>query len=306
MNANAATPSSTGPPGFSWYARLPTGVRRLEHRSDPLRQSISSFVHRLPAETEAVTDYSADPVISLEIAPDGAVERRIDGREERATLTTDTLTLTPAGVACEWCWRGRPLDVLDVYVPIELLHRAWSEQFGGSACRLNLLPKLCVDDPGLLLVMRSVLHAMRTPPRLSRLYYEALTQQLIALILGSRDHAARDAASPRGSLSERALRRVVEYIEENLAEDVTLEALARVAHVSHFHFLRQFKLATGYTPHRYLMQRRVLRARELLVTSSLSVTDVAVACGFGDVSHLAVRFRAVYGITPAAYRRVHS
>src|SRR5688572_17667210 len=66
----------TNAAGFGWYNDLPTGIERLLHRSDPLRRSISWFVHRLPRQTETVTDYSRDPVVSLEIGSFGAIERR--------------------------------------------------------------------------------------------------------------------------------------------------------------------------------------------------------------------------------------
>src|SRR5262245_51823039 len=104
-----------GSTGFGWYEALPAGIERVIHRVDPLRQSVSWFVHRLPAETGTMTDFSQDPVISLEVNPCGDVERRIDSRRERATLGSDTLTLTPAMTACEWRWQGQPFDILDVY-----------------------------------------------------------------------------------------------------------------------------------------------------------------------------------------------
>src|SRR5262249_23550379 len=158
------------------------------HRIDPLRQSVSWFVHRLPAQTDTVTDFSQDPVVSLEINPCGDVERRIDSRREKATLGGDTLTLTPAMTACEWPRQGRPVDILDVYIPRELLQRTWSEHFAGDPGELNLAPKLCVDDPALLLLMKSVLHSARAPHRKVRLFYEAVTQHLIVAILDAKDH----------------------------------------------------------------------------------------------------------------------
>jgi AraC family transcriptional regulator len=296
----------TNAAGFGWYNDLPTGIERLLHRSDPLRRSISWFVHRLPRQTETVTDYSRDPVVSLEIGSFGAIERRIDNRRETARLAGDTLTLTPAMTPCEWRWSGQPFDILDVYIPLELLQSAWSEHFSKDPAQLNLAPKLCVHDPSLLWLMKSVLHSVRTPHRNVRLFYESVTQHLIVAILDSKDHAIASSPWARGSLSATALRRVKTYVEENLAEDLSLETLAGVANVSRFHFLRQFKVSMGCTPHRYLMQRRMNRARDLLLSSDLPIAEVALECGFVDPSHFALQFRRAFRHAPSEFRRMHA
>ena len=84
--------------------------------------------------------------------------------------------------------------------------------------------------------------------------------------------------------------------------DVT--ALAREARLSPFHFLRTFQGVTGVTPHQYLLRLRLRRAAVRLKTESTKVVDIAFECGFGDVSNFNRNFRAEFGASPRAWRRL--
>ncbi len=98
------------------------------------------------------------------------------------------------------------------------------------------------------------------------------------------------------------LNQVKDFIEEQLAEDLTIADLAAVVHMSPFHFARTFKTATGLPPHRYLTQRRMERAKFLLSVTRLTVAEVAYRVGFENKSHFSAQFRKATGTTPKAYR----
>jgi transcriptional regulator GlxA family with amidase domain len=106
----------------------------------------------------------------------------------------------------------------------------------------------------------------------------------------------------RGGLPPHALRRVREFIEIHLAENISIQALATVAGLSMYHFARAFKQSAGMTPHDYLVQCRVRRAQDLLATTDLPLSEIALASGFADQSHCARRFRERVGTTPSSYR----
>jgi AraC family transcriptional regulator len=91
-------------------------------------------------------------------------------------------------------------------------------------------------------------------------------------------------------------------MESRLGEDVALADLAREASLSPFHFARCFKAATGMSPHRYLVERRVERARDLLTGTDASLADVAAACGFCSQAHFTSAFKRESGITPGVFR----
>jgi AraC family transcriptional regulator len=102
------------------------------------------------------------------------------------------------------------------------------------------------------------------------------------------------------------MRRVIEYIEENLDSDLTLEAMAAEVDISPIYLARAFKAAVGQSPHRYVLSRRVERAKELLRNTEMPVVDVALSSGFSSQSHLSYWFQRSVGVSPGAYRQHRS
>jgi AraC-like DNA-binding protein/PAS domain-containing protein len=109
-------------------------------------------------------------------------------------------------------------------------------------------------------------------------------------------------AQARGGLPPGAMRRVREYVDAHLGESMDLAELAAIAGLSVFHFARQFKQSAGVTPHHYLVQRRVERAQDMLARTDLALSEIALAAGFSDQSHLARHFRQMLGTTPREFR----
>jgi AraC family transcriptional regulator len=99
------------------------------------------------------------------------------------------------------------------------------------------------------------------------------------------------------------IRRLVEFIEENLEGNLTLEALAGEVQISPLYLPRAFKSAVGQSPHQYVLTRRLERARNLLRNTDNPIVEVALSSGFSSQSHLSNWFLRTVGISPAAYRR---
>jgi AraC-like DNA-binding protein len=106
----------------------------------------------------------------------------------------------------------------------------------------------------------------------------------------------------RGGLPPGVIRRVQEYIDVHMSENVDLPVLAGVAGVSTYHFAREFKRSTGTTPHYFVINRRVERARDMLARTNYSLAEIALAVGFADQSHLSRHFRHIVGSTPREFR----
>ena len=98
------------------------------------------------------------------------------------------------------------------------------------------------------------------------------------------------------------LRRVTEYIQQNLDKDLRLAELAAVVYMSPYHFARLFKDSTGVPPHRFVVRQRIARARGVLATRELSIARISRLVGFRTPSHFSTVFRRALGLTPGAYR----
>jgi AraC family transcriptional regulator len=105
-----------------------------------------------------------------------------------------------------------------------------------------------------------------------------------------------------GGLPECRLRRVAQYVQDNLHRDLRLAELSGLVHMSPYHFARLFKRSTGVSPHRFLVQRRIEQARALLAAQTLPIAEIARSVGFRTPSHFATIFRRISGITPSVDR----
>lgn len=103
-------------------------------------------------------------------------------------------------------------------------------------------------------------------------------------------------------LTNRKLALVLDLIESDLSEDLSLNILANAAGLSEYHFLRMFKQSTGYTPHQYVICQRIERAKELLKKTDMTVTEIAYLLGFSSSAHFTHHFRRKTGITPSEMR----
>jgi AraC family transcriptional regulator len=136
----------------------------------------------------------------------------------------------------------------------------------------------------------------------SREYAQALSLVLMHELF--RLERTAPAARPvRGGLPAWQQKRVAEFIEEHLAEEISLAALAELVDLSLYHFARTFAQSFGAPPHRYHMARRMDRAQSLLQGPALSVTEIGARIGFRETSSFTRAFRKFTGLTPTEYRR---
>ena len=136
-----------------------------------------------------------------------------------------------------------------------------------------------------------------------KLYTEYLAQALAVRML-YQGKQTRPEIKNRGAsaLPGHVLRRVIERMR-CFSSDLSLQTLANESGYSRVHFVRMFRAATGYSPHNYLLNLKLERARELLKKLSMSLIDIALDCGFSSHSHMSRLFHKIVGVTPSAYRR---
>lgn len=135
-----------------------------------------------------------------------------------------------------------------------------------------------------------------------RLYADSLIQTLTLHLLTNYSTADSRRINLNGGLSGYKLRRVSEFINENLEADLSLAEIAEVADLSQFHFARAFRKSTGQTPQQYLMRQRIERAKELLARGDLPIVEISLRTGFKNQSHFTTLFRKFTKLTPKIWR----
>jgi AraC family transcriptional regulator len=166
----------------------------------------------------------------------------------------------------------------------------------------ELLERSTPADPVINSIGLALLGELESENENGRLYADSLAN-ILALHL-VRHYSASDVEAPRfiGGLAGRKLRNVLEFMDANHGRELNLAQISEVAGMSTFHFVREFKRATGTTPHQHLMRIRIERAKELLSTSELPLVDVGFRSGFSHQSHFSRLFRKLTGTTPLSYR----
>jgi AraC family transcriptional regulator len=159
-----------------------------------------------------------------------------------------------------------------------------------------------IDDPAFFSLARAVLPALRHPDQSSQLFLDHVLLAVGAYVAQTYG-GMRPLARVRGGLAQWQVSRVKEILSANLDGSVPLKEIARECRLSVNHFARAFRRSSGVAPHKWHMERRVEVAKEKLRDGRLSLSDVALACGFADQSHLTRVFAQLAGISPGAWRR---
>jgi AraC family transcriptional regulator len=229
-------------------------------------------------------------------------ELHCDGVNRVVPPRPGSILLVPAGSPSRWRWSSHT-DSLHVFLEPGLVERVAAEAFELDPARVSLPPIDGLDLPPLRAAMLAVNDELTAEAAGGRLAAESLANLLAV-------HLIRNASAPHpparrgdGALPQGKLRTVVEYVEEHLDASLTLERMAAAAHLSVYHFARQFKAATGLPPHQYVIMRRVEWAKRLLQGGTdLSLAEVAAGAGFSDQSQFSHHFKRLIGVTPRQFQ----
>jgi AraC family transcriptional regulator len=167
------------------------------------------------------------------------------------------------------------------------------------AARLG--PVLGVEDPFAAHVVLALGEEARSGSPLGEIRAQGLGAALVAHLAAEQPLLEPLAAAAPGLATPR-LRRVLEYVARHLDAPLTLRTLSERAEMDLFRFVRAFKESTGVSPHRYVLEARIARAKELLGEAGLSITEIALRTGFATPSHFSVTFRRMTGATPRGFR----
>jgi AraC family transcriptional regulator len=240
--------------------------------------------------------------ISVAFIPHDRVTWSVDGSKQTTALPAGSAFLYGAR---EFIWheREKPSEYVTIYLEPEFLRRTAIENELSAETKLS--HRVIFPDSTIVQVAYLFKGELLNEGLAGNLFAESLKNLLAVHLLrhycetGSLE---KKLAIPGRVLDALKLKQVQDYIEENLADEIAIEDMAALIHMSQFHFARAFKASTGESPHKYLTQRRIERAKVLLSVTKLPVAEVAYRVGFSNQSHFTAHFRKVTGVTPKDYR----
>jgi AraC family transcriptional regulator len=224
--------------------------------------------------------------------------RRDDAHVEKLSLVRDNLSFTPIGVA-DRCTYSVPIRFIKIQQSPDIYDKLISDMVRGGAVHLE--PRAAFSDPLVSQIVLTIANEIEGG-FLDYILADALNTALAAQITRRFVDPSAITLAPSNGLSRERLQRVLDYIEAHLDDGLTLTDLAGVACLSPYHFSRSFKLAVGVGPQRYVMRRRLDRAKTLLRRSRKPLAVIAQEAGFADQSHLSSIFRREMGVTPGRFR----
>jgi AraC family transcriptional regulator len=304
-------------PGGMASDRRPDGIATMTHRRriEPEYVVCGDEASRFYAAKWSLpahrirTDCRMDNILVSRRRGAAPLTKTAGGKSQRSYAVPGAFTFIPSGEYAQYSVAGDSV-FLELYVAPSLL-REFAEQHDLST-NTSIRPVLAQSDlwlAGYFQMLESEIELYRSPLRALDLLLLGQAQQLLLAHLlrcysGLQPHKIERLDAPHaGALRAPLLKRVYEFIDANLSSDIRLADLAQLAHLSERHFIRAFRAATGCTPYRYVIDKRLRVCAELLRTQSdLSVADVAAMMRFRSRPHFSAQFSERFGVTPSVYR----
>jgi AraC family transcriptional regulator len=215
-------------------------------------------------------------------------------------IGANTIRLTLPKARPRWA-SDSSFDVLHLIFPREAVDQIAGAEGKQMHSRLRQSAPLYRRDDVAANLGRMLLEALRNDRPLATTFADALARALIAHVLGR--YASAASANRQHELCADELQCLRDYIAANLHRAILVRDLASALGMSESHFARRFRASTGLSPHQFITTSRLDHARVRLRTSSVSVLQVALDCGFKDAGHFSRVFKKFVGHTPQVFRR---
>jgi AraC family transcriptional regulator len=216
------------------------------------------------------------------------------------------INLTPPGVEaiCEASASSRAAVVV---IRPEFLSRAIEEHWGADSRKVEIVKQFLIRDPVIEAITLNLARDAADGSPAGRLYAESACEFLAHHLIYRYSNLCHPPPRSVGGLSSRRLKLVLEYIDDTLDQPIKLRDLAALAGISTRHFERAFRQSTGTSPHAYVMERRLHKARDLLINRpELPIEHITRRLGFSSSSHFSSVFRRRTGLTPTNFRKTWS
>lgn len=271
------------------------------------RTTVRRFIGTAPQMVQPLLE---DTVVAVHLGGPKRVRRWNEGRATVHDVAVGSLTLMPAFQANRWLTEG-PVHFAHIVLQPGLLERLVIEELDREPRAATVADHVGLDDPLLRALAAALVDQIDADQaKLGLLLRESLLLTFAIALLrrystsrpGSIAPGIPSHAYARGGLTPKQLQRVVDFMAEHLAQDVSIADVVGTSSLSRAQFFRAFKQSTGNSPYRFLTRMRVERAMQLLGQADLSLHAVGTAAGFASPAEFYAAFRRHAGTTPCRFR----
>jgi AraC family transcriptional regulator len=250
--------------------------------------------------TPTVLDFSGcDHHVLCLLLTDGNQQKltRIGDQQSEQSQAKGEFWICPATVSGCWVWDSTDESLMFVIDP-KFLEQTAQEVSELRTDKVELLATIGTYDPQIQAIARLFLAELEANSLGSQLYLESLAQLFLIHLL--RQYCAFQSKQSQ-KLPDIRLQSVLDYIHSSLDQSLHLAELAEISGVSQYHFCRLFKQSIGVSPHQYVLQQRIEKAKGLLTQRKHTIAEVALELGFSDQSRFTKQFRKCVGVTPGKF-----
>ncbi len=281
--------------------QIMVGDRLLSSHQAGWQNIVLEHWSRAPHETPVY--YSKQHTIEIHLKTEKNTERKLDGVFRQENIQIGDIVLIPAHVE-HWARFQEDAELLILSFAADALATTIYDDAFDLEC-VEFIPQFAHPDPTIEQFAQAILAELQTDYYGCQLYAETLANAMFVHLVRKYSTFQPQIKKYQDGLSGYRLKQALNYIHDHLGNrNLTLREIAQEIHISQYYFARLFKKSLGITPHQYVVQQRIEKAKQLLKQKiELPIADIALECGFSHQSHLNNCFRQITKMTPSVYRQ---
>lgn len=229
------------------------------------------------------------------------MQRSFEGVWKKTECMQGDCSLLTRSQLSHWHWT-QSIDVNHVYLTEKLMSTIAQDILERSIEEVRLRDVLRVHDPVMSYLSSSISQEVKENSIGGSLLVESLATQLVVHLLRHYSDFTFKCATDAFRFSRAEKKCLQEYIDSRLGETISLTSLASVVSMGQYSFSKMFKLSFGVPPYTYVIERRLLKAQQLIIAGKLPLKTIAYTCGFSDQAHLTRAFKSRFKVTPSAFK----
>lgn len=257
------------------------------------------FAHFRQPPRDIPEHVSPRHTICINVGKPVQLEQAVDGQNETVYSVPGDLAIYPAYASQQFRW-DKEAEFFNLFLEPSFLTTVGYEVFGSD--RLELIPHLAsLFDPLVGQIGFALKTSLEIDGKNSNLYADSIAYALVVHLLSRYSTNSRQIKTITGGFTQQQWKQIADFIDTNLARNISLTELAKILQLSPYHFAHLFKKSTNTSPHQYLIRCRIERAKQLIVMGNLSLAAIAQTVGFASQGHFTYHFKRLVGVTPKVF-----